>query len=408
MYEAKGDNNRAVADYSKAIQLDVDAPKKATFEVYDSGISDNLNNLAAFYEAQGRYADAESLYKRALAIREKALGPDNPDVSDSLDNLAAFYEAQGRFADAESLYKRALAIREKALGPDNLAVAGTLSKLAAFYEAQGRFADAKSLYKRALAIREKALGPDNPDVSDSLDNLAAFYEAQGRFADAKSLYKRALAIREKALGPENHAVAESLTNLAALYKAQNRYGEAELFYKRALAIREKALGPVNDTGESLNPENDALAVSLNDLSELYRALGRDADAEILFRRARALAGNALKPVVVASFDAESATNRKRRRNIVMRPAAHSHESDNELYKMSTLGGLLNNLPTGNIVLDAPRAMKVADVRKVEVRVGANVPEEVLRQHPDAGLQRVEGILRVSSEPALCAALTVTP
>ena len=53
------------------------------------------------YRDQGRYADAEPLYKRSLAIREKALGPDHPDVAMSLNNLAAFYRAQGRYADAE-------------------------------------------------------------------------------------------------------------------------------------------------------------------------------------------------------------------------------------------------------------------------------------------------------------------
>ena len=42
----------------------------------------------------------------SLAIREKALGPDHPDVATSLNNLAELYEAQGRYADAEPLYKR--------------------------------------------------------------------------------------------------------------------------------------------------------------------------------------------------------------------------------------------------------------------------------------------------------------
>ena len=83
----------------------------------------SLNNLAALYADQGRYADAEPLYKRALAIREKALGPDHPDVATSLNNLAELYRDQGRYADAEPLYKRALAIYEKALGPDHPNVA---------------------------------------------------------------------------------------------------------------------------------------------------------------------------------------------------------------------------------------------------------------------------------------------
>ena len=33
-----------------------------------------LNNIAFLYHTQGKYAEAEPLYQRSLAIREKALG----------------------------------------------------------------------------------------------------------------------------------------------------------------------------------------------------------------------------------------------------------------------------------------------------------------------------------------------
>ena len=102
-------------------------------------------------------ADAEPLYKRALAIREKARGTEHPHVATSLNNLAGLYYYQGRYADAEPLYKRALAIREKALGPQHPDVGQSLSSLAVLYYGQGRYADAEPLYKRALAILEKAL-----------------------------------------------------------------------------------------------------------------------------------------------------------------------------------------------------------------------------------------------------------
>jgi Tfp pilus assembly protein PilF len=51
--------------------------------------------------------------KRALALREKALGPTHPDVASS---LASLYQDQGAHNKAEPLYIRALAIRETALG----------------------------------------------------------------------------------------------------------------------------------------------------------------------------------------------------------------------------------------------------------------------------------------------------
>ena len=51
-----------------------------------------LLNQAGFYlEARGRYTDAKPLCERALAIREKALGPEHPDVATSLNNLAGLY-----------------------------------------------------------------------------------------------------------------------------------------------------------------------------------------------------------------------------------------------------------------------------------------------------------------------------
>ena len=38
----------------------------------------SLNNLADLYQAMGRYAEAEPLYRRSLEIREKQLGATTP------------------------------------------------------------------------------------------------------------------------------------------------------------------------------------------------------------------------------------------------------------------------------------------------------------------------------------------
>jgi len=125
------------------------------------------------------------LYKRSLAIKQKALGPDHPDVATVQGNLAMLYQAQGQYAPAELLQKRALAIFEKALGPEHPAVATSLGNLAELYRAQGRYAAADPLCKRSLAIDEKAHGPNHPDVARDLNNLAALYEAQGQYAAAE-------------------------------------------------------------------------------------------------------------------------------------------------------------------------------------------------------------------------------
>ena len=69
-----------------------------------------LNNLALLYRHQRHCAQAEPLYKRALTIYEKALGPDHPSVGTSLNNPAQLYRATGRDREAEALEQRAARI----------------------------------------------------------------------------------------------------------------------------------------------------------------------------------------------------------------------------------------------------------------------------------------------------------
>jgi hypothetical protein len=62
------------------------------------------------YRGQGRFAEAEPLHKRSLAISEKALGPAHANVALILSNLAELYRAQGllRDGEAEALNGRSL------------------------------------------------------------------------------------------------------------------------------------------------------------------------------------------------------------------------------------------------------------------------------------------------------------
>src|SRR5436190_1454768 len=159
-----------------------------------------LNQQALELNKQGRYDAAIPLAERALAIYEKALGPDHPDVATALANLALSYQSKRDYARAEPLLQRALAIHEKALGPEHPDVASTLNSLAGLYRTRGDYAHAEPLYQRALAIYEKRLGPNDPNVASILTNLAILYQSRGDYARAEPLHQRALAIFEKEIG----------------------------------------------------------------------------------------------------------------------------------------------------------------------------------------------------------------
>jgi len=238
-------------------------------------VASSLNNLAALYQAMGGYGQAEPYYQRALKIVEAKLGPDHPKMASSLNNLAELYRAMGAYSQAEPLYQRALKIWEVKLGSDHLDVATSLNNLAILYQAMGAYGQAEPLYQRALKIREAQLGPDHPDVATSLNSLAGLYHTMGVYGQAESLYQRALKIREAQLGPDHPDVASSLNSLAALYQAMGGYSQAEPYYQRALKIREAQLGP----------DHPDVASSLNNLAELYRAMGAYSQAEPLYQRA---------------------------------------------------------------------------------------------------------------------------
>ena len=139
---------------------------------------------------------ARTAHKQALAIRarEKALGPENPCLNNF---LAWLYQGQGRYAEAESLYKQSLVIFEKALGPEHPDVAQSLNNLGELYRAQGKYSKAEPLYKRSLAIWEKALGPEHPNMAQGLENYAALLRKTNREAEATRMEARAKAIRAK-------------------------------------------------------------------------------------------------------------------------------------------------------------------------------------------------------------------
>ncbi|MCA1557346.1 MAG: CHAT domain-containing protein, partial [Acidobacteria bacterium] len=90
------------------------------------------------------------------------------------------YADRKELARASEMLQRALALREKALGPEHPLVAELLDTgIGRLYMEMGDNKRAEQAYARSLSIREKKLGEYNPDVSNSLNSLSAFYERTG-------------------------------------------------------------------------------------------------------------------------------------------------------------------------------------------------------------------------------------
>lgn len=194
----------------------------------------SLNERAMALHAQGRFDQAEPLYRRVLEMVDATPGWTPARVDALLTNLASVYDAQGKFALAEPLYKRRIALEEKTLGPEDPELARTLADLALLYHNMRRLPEAEPLYLRALAIREKALGADHRLVVSTLVELKLVYVMQRKFAQAVPIAERVLAIEDQAPGG---ASARTLDSVAFDYRQVGRNDEATMLEKRAAALR---------------------------------------------------------------------------------------------------------------------------------------------------------------------------
>ena len=241
-----------------------------------------IQKVGELYQA-GKYAEARQVAEEALALAEKALGPDHPNTAASLSWLSGMFHAMGDLPAARPLLERALAINEKALGPDHPNTITSLNNLAALLKAMGDLPAARPLFERALAINEKAFGPDHPGTATALINLGYVLQVMGNLPAARPLLERALSIREKALGADHPDSATALIELGYVLRAMGNLQAARPLLERALSIREKALGANHpDTG-----------AGLNNLANVLKEMGDLPAARPLYERALAIAEKAL-------------------------------------------------------------------------------------------------------------------
>ena len=72
-----------------------------------------FNDLAVNRQAEGKYFEADELYKKSLSILETTLGPGDLLVAQSLSNRAALYRAMNEHHEAERLFQIAQRIWAK-------------------------------------------------------------------------------------------------------------------------------------------------------------------------------------------------------------------------------------------------------------------------------------------------------
>ena len=232
-----------------------------------------LSNLAIAYKAQGRSKEAISLLEHALAIAGEAAGPDSYRLGAIANRLALYYADDGRAADAEAFFKRAIGAFEKS--GDLASEAGALHNLAILYGRERRYSEETEAALRSLSLLTGEPTQDYSRIFDVLNTLGGAYNAQDRYKDAEFVLLRAFAIAHEKFKSSDPRLSQVTANLAVVYKAEVRFFEAIVAFTLALEEAEIALGP----------QDVWVGMIANRLAGTYLEQGKVAEAELLFERA---------------------------------------------------------------------------------------------------------------------------
>ncbi|HXU33110.1 MAG TPA: serine/threonine-protein kinase [Thermoanaerobaculia bacterium] len=235
----------------------------------------------------GRYAEAEPLLVRSLALRRQAPGPDSLDVADSLEHLAELRNERSDRTGAEKLLREALAIRRLYPGDNDLAVARTLNRLGANLVDRGVSPEAapaiEAIHREALTIARRVERPEGLTVVETFFALAHLQQAKGSYAEAESLFREGLAVERKALGDRDPRLYRDQAELGGILLDAGKLKEAEVVLRPCLA-RQRTI---------LSGAHPDLVTTLDSLAVVLDQQGRHVEAEPLHRE--------LLPLVSAQY-----------------------------------------------------------------------------------------------------------
>eukprot|EP00957_Ditylum_brightwellii_P207795 15354558-Ditylum_brightwellii.AAC.1 len=81
--------------------------KSALGETHPTTLA-TMNDLALAVQEQGRYREAEELFRQCLEVIKSALGETHPTTLATMNNLSEAVREQGRYGEAEELQRQCL------------------------------------------------------------------------------------------------------------------------------------------------------------------------------------------------------------------------------------------------------------------------------------------------------------
>jgi tetratricopeptide (TPR) repeat protein len=188
-------------------------------------MADLLHNIGGLAHARQRFGEGVGPARRGLALRRRLPKPDAVAVALDRVALAALLEGVGHLAEAEGLYRAAVAVLDAAGEGHDAAMAR--SGLGSACQSLGRWDEAERHYRAALAQLDVPATADHPDLGHVLNNLATLHRRRGEDEEARALLARAQDLLERTLGPDHPVTGEVAANRRRVDSGPSPYVNAD-------------------------------------------------------------------------------------------------------------------------------------------------------------------------------------
>ena len=229
--------------YSKAD--DIQGAKKAMVEAFwiaDSSRHDEIRAEVASYLVfvvgyqEGHFKEAQGWAQAGESVLQRLGGRDLLRAW-LLNDIGCMFARHGDKEAAVQNMKAGLALKEKVLGPDHPDVGLSETNIAIPLQGMGRSEEALAHSDRSIAILEKGLGAGHPDLGNTMSNHGEILNALGRYEEARASFERAETIWERELGSNNLNLGYPLTGIGLSFLGEGKPSSALLPLERALTLR---------------------------------------------------------------------------------------------------------------------------------------------------------------------------
>jgi tetratricopeptide (TPR) repeat protein len=165
-------------------------------------------NLATAYQYGGKSKDADDAFGKALALSNRRLTPDDPQLTVVLDDYGTLKEAEGNYSEAEYYLHQAVERWERVPSNQSAEIASGYNNLGQVLLQEGKLDEAESLFKKSFDIYSSKYAESSEFVT-VVRNLAILYERKGKIDEAKTLLQTAISKIEKNQ-PSNSAQLQAL------------------------------------------------------------------------------------------------------------------------------------------------------------------------------------------------------